>query len=280
MMFYKNRQLFSLFRKKQLILLMFFTILILPITALSLYQVTMVVIKGSFTEEGTNNPIATNMQFTDSDGKTVECKSNASSGEFQQVLKPNTYYTLSSKGYIITPGKEHFSTPKSDEYLEIRLNFTAQKITEGIQIMNIQAFKPNDSVLTYEAKQSFTDLKAFLRYNIAVSVNIELSSYDSYFKDKRVKEEYYKGKTRQFKWINISTKEQLARLLNDRERSIRNYFDEIKIYTKNVEFSHNLQIVPDSKKVQKRPKAKGKGFETYIPDYQNTKITISKVRNL
>lgn len=256
-------------------------VLFLPITAYSLFQnTTMIVIKGAFTEEGTNKPISTLLQFIDSEGKSLESRTNANTGEFQQVLKPNANYILSAKGYIITPGRDHIKTPNTREYLEMNMNITAKKIAEGMQLMNIQAFKHNDSVLTYDAKQQFLDLRAFLRNNVAVTINIEISSYDSYLKEVKYKEHYMQGKAKKFRWKTITTRELLENLLNAREKSIRDYLDEIKVFNKNVEFSKDLQIVPESKKQEKRPKTKGRGFDYFLPDINNTKVTISKVRNL
>ncbi len=253
--------------------------LFLPSAANSFFQNgTVALIKGTLIEESTNNPIGTTIQFTDSQGKTVDTRSNSQSGAFQQVLKADESYRIAAKGYIISEGQKHFGTPDSDEYVEFDMNFTAKKIAEGLQIAHFQAFKPNDSTLTEEAKEKFKDLKSLLRFNIGVTVNIEISSYDSHLKKKTVKEYYTKNGRKRYRWKKLSTEDRLQELLDAREKAVKEYFDEIKIFLKNVDFSRDLQIVSETKKREKRKKKSGRGYEYYIPDFPNVKITVSKVR--
>ncbi len=242
-----------------------------------------ILLKGSISEESTDQPIGTKMFFTNSKGKRTKTKSNSHDGTYQQPLASGETYKLLIPGYIVNPEKDEFEIPSHKKYKEIERNFTAIKLDSGVVLFKFQAFEKNDTNLIVENLSAIEDLKTIIRHNGNVSVNVIVSTVDSYFKSKKVKEYFYKKKRKRYRWKKITTEQQLTTLLAGRISELTKYVEQIKIRKSNINYLEDLQIIKPPKKKKKkrrRKKSKKKEIEAPKPELPNVTIVISRVRRM
>jgi len=148
-----------------------------------------------------------------------------------------------------------------------------------MELFKIKLFEPKDSNLIESNLYSFNDLKQLMRNNLKVHVVVTVSSVDSYFKKKKKKVEIQskkKRKRKRYKWVKVTTEEQLTDLVNARIKAIRGYLNELKIRDTKYEIAADIKVVKPKKKKRRRKKKKAPP-EPPIP---NVTITVGKIMKL
>jgi hypothetical protein len=136
-------------------------------------------------------------------------------------------------------------------------------------------FEPNDSVIVNS--DNIKTLKDFMDLNPGAKIEIEVSSYDSWFSNAKrtITTKNKKGKSIN-KTVTYTSKEQLSDLLDHRINSIKNELRKYKVYLKENAYKKNLQVVAPKKKLKKREiPGKRKKYETYLPEIENVIIRVA-----
>lgn len=236
-----------------------------------------ILLQGYVAEEGTNIPLSCKLSFFDEKGKQVNTKTQEKDGYYSLVLNSGSTYKLSIPGYILSDESSSFKIQDHSQYVEITKDFKAKKIDSGMVLFEFKAFEPQDTNLIVENLNLLDDLQQLMRKNSNMYVDIQVSSNDTYFKSKKVKEYYYKGKRKRYKWKTLSQTDQLKTLLAARVNALQTYIDGLIIRKNNLSYSEDLKIIKAPKKKKKYKKSKKK---VVVPEpiINNVKIIVSKLR--
>lgn len=241
-----------------------------------------VLVQGKILEEGTNKPVSTIIAFVNQSGKMTQCKSNSNDGSYQQVLHSGNFYTIFLKNYFIKNGSNTLDIPSNSKYKEVTTKFSVNSFKSGakIQLAAFKAYEPNKAELLPTISSDLTPLKYFLNLNPGIKLQVKISSYDSWFKStrKKIQKTNRRGK-KYFKRVRYSTKQQLSDLLDNRLKTIKNYFKKKHIYLKDKAFVKELKVISPRKKRKRRLKKgstkRRKRYEYYTPKYPNVFLIIN-----
>jgi hypothetical protein len=224
--------------------------------------------------QSTGKAVGTTIRFINAGGKPVVSKSNSIDGQYQSVLSSGVSYYIFVKDYVVS-GSNFIDIPHYSKYEEIDYDIYLKPIESNLELFNFKMFEPNDSVIVNS--DNIKILKDFMDLNPNAKIEIEVSSYDSWFSNakKTIITKDKKGKSKN-NTITYRIKDQLSDLLDHRINSIKNELRKYKIYLKENAYKKNLQVVDEKKKLKKREiPGKKKKYETYLPEIENVIIRVA-----
>lgn len=241
-----------------------------------LAQRTSTLVQGKVIDDG-GKPVSAELFFTPESGRTIRCKSNSSDGSYQQIIEPGKNYLIIVKKYIPVERRIALSTPSS--YQEITKDIQVKTIETGMELDRLSAFKSNDTLVDTEMAKAFDYMKKLLDNNLHMDVVITVSSEDSFFKSKRVKQ-YYTDKRgrRRYKRVRLSAEDQANALIDARIASITEYFAGQKKYRKRVSFERKLVVKNPPKRKKRRRGKKNTPVVENAPVY-NIYVSVGKLKN-
>lgn len=234
------------------------------------------ILQGKIIDGTSGKPIGTTLVFMNGKGKKWTCKSNSIDGFYQIPLNFGSKYAVMIKGYL--PLNNHLTIDLTTytKYEEVSNDIFVKPIEPNTELFKFKMFEPNDSLII--SKENIETIKIFKEFNSDVKINIIISSYDSWFNNKKRKVEKIDKKGRKsYKTETYTTKQQLSDLLEARTILLRNELKNNNIFLKLDAFINDLQVVPLSKKQMKRTiPGKSKKTELYTPVFDNVKVIIAK----
>jgi hypothetical protein len=238
-----------------------------------------ILIKGIVTDPSTGKPSGSTVRFTNSTGKVVPSKINSTNGDYQQVLQSGEKYLVSMEGYIIPFNQRILNLPLFKEYTEYSYNINPVKIETGMVLLEFAAFEPNSSDCSSLQSDYITDLKTFMINNKNISIDVSVSSGDTYFKAKKIRESYMQGKRKKTRMKTISVHDQQQELIEARTNSLKEILIKNKIREKNLNFIADFKQGKPliSKKSQKSKKGENPGAVNSI---NNVIFKVGKILNM
>ncbi|MCO5252059.1 MAG: hypothetical protein M9949_11665 [Candidatus Kapabacteria bacterium] len=200
--------------------------------------------------------ISTKVKFINSEGVVFEAKSNSADGSYQQVLPVGEQYSIIIEGYLLTDHAVLLNLQNLTKYYEMTRNFDVIKLTEGFELLKIDAFVDNDSKIHDSLNTYINFLKHILTHQKGLHIDLVINTGDSYFKNKKVKQTVIEKKKKKTKTVTVKNKEQLSELLDLRAEVLRDLIKNNKIQERNASVSTDLIETTAPKVVKKKKKSK------------------------
>jgi hypothetical protein len=224
--------------------------------------------------------ISTKVKFINSEGVVFEAKSNSADGSYQQVLPVGEQYSIIIEGYLLTDHAVLLNLQNLTKYYEMTRNFDVIKLTEGFELLKIDAFVDNDSKIHDSLNTYINFLKHILTHQKGLHIDLVINTGDSYFKDKKVKQDCYRERRKRNNiTVTVKNKEQLSELLDLRAEVLRDLIKNNKIQERNASVSTDL-IETTAPKVVKSTKKKSKTPPPPKEPVFDLTVKISKVMKL
>jgi len=259
------------FQNKLLILF-----IVLIFSAINLYSGVIILINGKLTDKSTGKPIATKIKFIEESGKVHQSNSNSIDGKFQQVLPVGKLYDIVIDGWVIDNHLRTIHIGEYQEYTELEYNYLAEKISVGMIIGSDNIFEKNSSQIKTDKLDILKYVKEFTRNQRGIFLQANISSTDSYFNSKSIKESYLDKRGRKkIRTVKKSNEEQLRQLLDERKNALITKLNELGIPLNNITI--NTELVVIKPKVNKKSKKQVQVEEIFA---DNLIVKIEKVLKL
>ncbi|MBS4001569.1 MAG: hypothetical protein KGZ71_13920 [Desulfobulbaceae bacterium] len=195
--------------------------------------------------------ISTKIKFINSDGVVFEAKSNSVDGAYQQVLPVGEQYSIILEGFLLLDHAVLLNLKNVSKYSEMSRDLNVLKLTEGLELLKIDAFNDNDSE-THDSLLTYIKfIKHLLSHQKGLHIDLVINSSDSYFKDKKVKKTVTEKGKKKTKTVTLKNKEQLTELLDLRAEVLREMIKNNNIQERNASVSTDLIITTAPKPVKK-----------------------------
>lgn len=137
------------------------------------------IVKGKVTDKISGKPIALDIQIEDSKGKKFKIKSNAT-GNYEQLLKANESYKITFLDPEVLREEIDFKATAPDASYEPQIqNFEVFVMKEGTELYDMDIFDKGSESISSAGEAKLENLKSVMRFNRALSINIEIHPDDS-----------------------------------------------------------------------------------------------------
>lgn len=137
------------------------------------------IVKGVITDKTSGKPIALDIQIEDSKGKKFKIKSN-STGNYEQLLQANETYKFTFLDPEVLREEVDFKATAPDaSYAPQIKNFEVFVMKEGVELYDFDVFDKGSESISSAGKAKLENLKSIMRFNRALSINIEIHPDDS-----------------------------------------------------------------------------------------------------
>jgi hypothetical protein len=221
--------------------------------------------------------ISTKVKFINSEGVVFEAKSNSVDGAYQQVLPVGEQYSIILEGFLLIDHDVLLNLKNIKKYSEMSRDLNVIKLTEGFELLKIDAFVDNDSKIHDSLYTYMNFLKHLLSHQKGLHIDLIINTGDSYFKDKKVKKTVTEKGKKKTITVTEKNKEQLTELLDLRAEVLRDLIKNNKIQERNASVSTDLIITTTPKPVKKTKSKTPKPPKEPVFDLT---VKISKVMKL
>ena len=141
---------------------------------------TQIILKGEVRDFYTNAPVSCELQIKTESGSRMKIKSNSITGAYEQLFNVGDKVTITFAGFDILKQDETVVIKESKETGEQIQNFKVKQLVNGKVLESIDAFAKNENQINQFGKAKIEELKVLLRFNRSLSLNIIVSSEDTY----------------------------------------------------------------------------------------------------
>lgn len=139
------------------------------------------ILKGKITDKNSGKPLDIEIQFEDSKGKKFKIKSNSLTGMYEQLLNSNETYKITFLRWDILRDETEIKIIAPDASFEPQIqNFEVLVLTLGAELFDFNLFESASADISPKGMEELERLKKIMRFNGALSINIEIHSDDSH----------------------------------------------------------------------------------------------------